>query len=599
MMAPRAQPMYFGPPGEGLFGWLHRASEGSASGLALLVCNPFGFEEVCAHRSLRQLAMATAAAGVPTLRFDYAGCGNSEGDEFEPQCWARWIRSIHTAIATLKQASGATRVCLLGVRLGAALATLAALERDDVAGLIAIAPVLRGRNYLRELTILGESSAAASLDTCTGDGVLESAGFVLTRETSDALAQVDLRKLDKAPAPRALVVERDDMPGAAAWLPELQRLGVDVQCANWAGYAAMMDDPQRAQVPHAIIGGVVACLQAWGHAVADAPGEARTVGAASQRVIDPQRGGAPAVVERAVHIDAGTARMFGILTSADADTGPPPAARPAVLMLNSGSVHHIGPNRLWVRLARQWAQRGITVLRIDISGIGDSDVREGAQDNVVYSPHAMQDVAAALVYLRAQAGATECHAMGLCSGAYHALKAAVAGQEIASSLMINPLTFFWKQGMELSDVKDYEVNALTAKYRRKLTTGEPWRKLLRGELDWRVIRQAVRRRLWGFVHPHLLALARALRLPIRNDLARELRQAAEHGIRLRFVFAADAPGFELLQQQSGRAMAPLLAARQASIDFVSGADHTFTRREARERLVALLDEVMHGTTVHR
>ena len=49
-----------------------------------MICNPFGFEEVCAHRSLRHLAGAAAAAGIAALRFDYAGCGNSSGDESDP-----------------------------------------------------------------------------------------------------------------------------------------------------------------------------------------------------------------------------------------------------------------------------------------------------------------------------------------------------------------------------------------------------------------------------------------------------------------------------------------------------------------------------------
>ena len=101
---PRA--LYFGPAGSPLFGWLHRPPGDSASDMGLVICNPFGFEEVCAHRSLKSIADAAAAAGVTTLRFDYAGCGNSCGDDFEPERLRAWVQSVHEAVELLKQIAG-------------------------------------------------------------------------------------------------------------------------------------------------------------------------------------------------------------------------------------------------------------------------------------------------------------------------------------------------------------------------------------------------------------------------------------------------------------------------------------------------------------
>lgn len=583
------QALYFGASGESLFAWLHRAGGAGASSFGLVICNPFGFEEVCAHQSLRQLACAAAEAGVPALRFDYAGCGNSEGDEYQPQRVAQWVRSIHRAVELLKEATGVTKVCLLGLRLGAMLAALAAVERDDVHGLVAIAPVLRGRAYVRELTMLSASGAAAIAAASPGatatpeDGRLESAGFVLMPETLASLSTLDLRALDRAPAPRVLLVDRDDMPSATAWVPELERLGAQVDVGAWPGYASMMRDPQRSRVPERIVAGVVAQLQAWQPAGIAAPGVARDVASPMQwlRLRD---GG---VCEAAVHIDTGVSALFGVLCKAE---GARPG--PAVLMLNSGSVHHIGPNRLWVQLARAWALRGVAVLRLDISGIGDSPPRPHADRNVVYSPHAGADIAAALAWLRREGGATECHVMGLCSGGYHALKAAMAGQYIASALAINPLTFNWKPGAQMDDVKDYEVAPLAAKFRRRLFAARSWRKLLHGRVDVALVVEVTWRRLLSFVQPHALALARALHLPMHDDLVHQLAEAARHGIRLRFVFAENAPGFELLEREGGVAVQRMIRRGEASLDFIAGADHTFTPLQARRRLVEVLEARM-------
>ncbi len=591
MKSVAAAPFYFGPEGAELFGWMHDASGSSRQGLGVLICNPFGFEEVCSHRSLKHFAESFSSAGFACLRYDHAGCGDSQGDEFDVDTSVRWLRSVHEAIDALKSAGGVSQVIVLGVRLGATLAALACAERSDVAGLIAIAPVVRGRGYVRELTMLGQTGASPMP---SGGDALESAGFLLTRETAEFVSRLDLRTLDKPPAPRVLIVERDDLQLESEWEPALEALGVDVRVENWPGYALMMEDAQRAVIPAQIEMGVVTCSQQWamqlgvlpvlpippGHTVS------RSRVAVSDVTVVP-------VLEMPVTIPTGSGtKLFGIVARPESDElAGSMGQRTTVLMLNSGAIHHIGPNRLWVRLARRWAARGLTVLRLDIAGIGDSPARPGAPDNVVYSPHALQDVAAALAYLRGPGGAGECHLVGLCSGAYHSLKAAVAGQDVASSLMINPLTYFWHEGAKLSDLKDYQLLELTSKFRGKFFTREPWLKLLRGQLDTGLVAEVASRRLWGMIAPHLAEVARLLHIPLRYNLASELEAAVERGIRLRFVFAARAPGIALLWKQSGRALQRLLDRQLASIDFVPDADHTFTRLEARERLVALLDRL--------
>lgn len=585
--APAPEALYLPASSEpGVFAWLHRAAPTAVpAGLGLVVCNPFGFEEVCAHRSLRHFACACAEAGLPALRFDYAGCGNSEGDDAEPERVSQWIRSVHRAIDALKQATGVRRVALMGVRLGALLAALAAADRDDVQAFIAIAPVLRGRAYVRELTMLSASGTAGAQGSGTrDDGAIESAGFTLTAETRSSLAALDARRLPRAPAPHVLLVERDDMPGAAPWVAELEGLGAQVRLVSWPGYADMMRDPQRARPPLAMVAGVVDALRAWVAADALPPAATAQPTGLPLQVL---RGGAQPVRESAVHIDTGGTPLFGVLTKPE---GNPPG--PAVLMLNSGSVHHIGPNRLWVRLAREWAARGVTVLRLDISGIGDSPPRPGADENVVYTPHAGTDIAAALAWLRREGGATQCHVMGLCSGGYHALKAAMAGQYMASALMINPLTFHWKDGMDMDEVKAYEVPALASKFRRRLFAPASWQKLLRGRVDVRIVLQVAWLRLRSLVEPRLRAAARALRLPLTDDLAAQLAEAARHGIRLKFVFADNAPGYALLRREAGSAIDRMVQRGQASLDFIGDADHTFTPLAAREHLVQVLERRM-------
>jgi len=56
----------------------------------------------------------------------------------------------------MERVTGAQRVCLIGVRLGALLAGLVA-SRRKVDALIAVAPVTSGRRYIRELRAFSSS----------------------------------------------------------------------------------------------------------------------------------------------------------------------------------------------------------------------------------------------------------------------------------------------------------------------------------------------------------------------------------------------------------------------------------------------------------
>ena len=79
-----------------LFGWVHPA----AGRRGVLLCGACGFEQMAAHRPWRALADRLAAAGCPTLRFDYPGEGNS-GDPAEVRVSAN-VAAIRRAMRFLR-----------------------------------------------------------------------------------------------------------------------------------------------------------------------------------------------------------------------------------------------------------------------------------------------------------------------------------------------------------------------------------------------------------------------------------------------------------------------------------------------------------------
>lgn len=562
--APAAEAgFFFGKGSRPRFGWVHHAAA-PATGVGLIIVPPFGYEAICAQRALRHLAEEAAQAGVIAVRVDLDGTGNSAGDGLDPQRLECWLASIEDA-CELARSEGAERLVLVGVRLGTALATLAAGLRHDVAGLVAIAPVPSGKALLREGRLLqmtlGLTPSPAGMLGGTGD-TQELVGFALTAATREALGAIDLCKLTSAPAPAVLLVDRDDLAANDAWAAHLASLGVKVDHRRLPGYVEMVLDPHRAQIPQQIIDAAV------GFARTRPPSGGDTARRRDAVLLKPQVAlgsiDAP-ICEEVVALDE---CLRAILTRSAA------APRRAVILLNAGAVGQIGPNRLHVVLARRLAAAGDLVIRMDVSGIGDSRVRAGAEENVVYSEHAVADVGIAVDWVR-RSGVAEVAVVGLCSGAYHGFKAALAGQPIDKLVAINPLTFHYRPGMPL-DFAAFRVAADAMRYRKSIASGTSWRKLLHGQVDIVRVARVLLHRFFGAVRRPLRDAMRRLRVPLVDDLGSELDVLARRGVALRFIFAEGDPGQQLLAEQGGSVVPRLVAGGQLGVCIIPGTDHTFT-----------------------
>src|SRR5471032_2608277 len=139
------KPVIFG----GRFGWLHLG----VGKHGVVLCNAFGHESVWSHKGIRRLAENLSASGISVLRFDYLGTGDSAGVAGGSDQLESGVSDVCAAIDWLKQETGITHVTLCGLRLGAAFALLA-VRRCPTDGLVLLAPVIKGRVYVRELSII-------------------------------------------------------------------------------------------------------------------------------------------------------------------------------------------------------------------------------------------------------------------------------------------------------------------------------------------------------------------------------------------------------------------------------------------------------------
>ncbi len=269
-----------------------------------------------------------------------------------------------------------------------------------------------------------------------------------------------------------------------------------------------------------------------------------------------------------------TKSLVGIVTeasnAANRDTSP------AVIMLNSGILHHVGACRIHVKLARALAPAGYTVMRFDHSGIGDSDAR---RETLPFEKSAVLDVQEAMDYLTATRGAREFVLMGLCSGADMSFKVAGADSRIVGMVQLDAWAYrtlgYW--------VRHYGNRVL------KLSVWKHW----------------LRRKLAGVVRgsdmegtaparPDADAVTPEYRrvFPPRDVVAADLRTLLQRGVRFFNVFSGGQGEHFNHRAQYRAAFRSVDFRDQLRVEYLPDADHLFTGLDHQQFVVGAAAEWM-------
>jgi alpha-beta hydrolase superfamily lysophospholipase len=440
------QPLWL-PAQDGLrsFGVLHLPGPGTATGSAVLLCPPFGWEEESGHRGMAVWARALADAGHPTLRLELPGTRNSFGG-VDVRTARHWRDAVTGAAGWLRERAGVARLTLLGIGLGGLVAVDALLEGAAIDDLILWGVPSKGRAAIRELRLQARLIAARFPDDPrpTGDDApLETVGFVIGHAAVTEFEAITLTRPVPDPAGRrALLLGRDGIAADERLRAHLAQAGVDVTVADGPGWGDLTHDPQSSELPADTVAATVRWL-AQAHLSPAEPAEPA----------DPADDREPASTvefehegvmlrERALRFPGLGGELFAVVTEPrDVSDGGLCA-----IMINSGSLSHVGPNRTSVEQARHWASAfGTTAVRFDLPGIGESEGDgERYRHNRAHYDRALVAETHALMDRHAELGLPSRFVVaGLCSGAYTALHVALEHERVAGALLLNLWAFFY------------------------------------------------------------------------------------------------------------------------------------------------------------
>jgi pimeloyl-ACP methyl ester carboxylesterase len=589
-------PLYFGAPERPMFGFYHPPTGSRVRATGVLLCNPLGDDLIRAHRPFRHLAEDLAAAGFPVLRFDFDGTGDSAGDERDPNRVATWRADVGRAAAELRARSGVERLALVGLRLGGTFAALGATDLGGVEALVLWGAYDSGGAFVSEATKAHKMLVMLQPTSFSGgppasDGQ-EALGFLLANQTVADLGAVDLLSLARSPAKRTLILDTANVETDSPLVAKLRDLGGTVTHRHMPGNKFLIVSPQQSEIPTAAISAITGWL---GEQFPFTEGGSVT-GSAESGPKTPATPDLSATLnglrERPVFFGGGR-RLFGILTVPPPGTGR--ADLPPIILLNAGTVHRVGSHRLYVPMARKWAALGFHVLRVDLSGIGDSPVPEGHPENLTYPRDGLEDARAAMDFLKETAGSGKFIVAGLCSGGDIAFQLGFKEPRVASAIMMNPRTFLVN---DLSMVDSYERARWS---QQAVAKSDSWKDLLSGDVNLKrafqlaapkvkdiVVKRAKRAvtSLMGAVLPPGPAAEQRR----ETDVPYCLRSMAERGVDT-YLFVTDHdPGVDYVDANYGPAMSALTSIPNFRRTDVKGTDHTFTARWAQEQVTAMITE---------
>ncbi len=470
----RTEAFYLEPaPGTAILALLDRPAEAAASSTGVLICPPWGWDEIASYRSRRDWAKRLAAAGHPSLRFDLPATGDSQGAPASPDLVALWIESIRVGLECLRTEAGASRVALLGIGLGALLAEEALSCGVVAEDLICWGAPPSGRHFAREIKAFSAMQADRPVERDREDPLpadwLEAGGFVLSAETLSALKAL---RPDGAPASgRALLIGRDGIEDSAG-RERLEAAGVEVSEEPGIGWGTFVEHPETTELPPTVARAVGDWLGGGsGAAFAASPGAAASVRPRATFAVD-GAGGLP-FSEEPLRIAESFGDAFGIFARPESSDDAPYCT----VFLNAGAIRHVGPNRIWTEASRDLAAAGIPSLRVDLESIGEADGNPARRAHVsdFYNDEFVGQTIATLDRLEEMGVARRFRLVGLCGGAYWSFRTALVDERVDVAVLINAGALVWHPGI---------LGEREGRRAGRVLRLEWWGRLVRGEIRW-------------------------------------------------------------------------------------------------------------------
>lgn len=273
---------------------------------------------------------------------------------------------------------------------------------------------------------------------------------------------------------------------------------------------------------------------------------------------------------------------------------------PAVVLFNAGLTHRIGPNRIYVRLARYLTDLGMTVIRFDLSGVGDSSVR---MDNASVEEGVIDDARQVMDYMSRTYGSKQFFLMGHCGGALTSLGIATLDPRVIGIVMINAEggDTQWDEYDRKRKLSHYYENYYG---RGALTSSEKWKKLLTGRASYgSILRNVFVNIIWHRISATafkikktLFAKTESLTRPEVAALFTRMPALIQRPTEVLIIYSQGSSGLERTQLLLRDVRKQINNSTHLKVEVMPRSDHTFTLLDSQQRLYKMIADWCKANT---
>ena len=257
---------------------------------------------------------------------------------------------------------------------------------------------------------------------------------------------------------------------------------------------------------------------------------------------------------------------------------------PCVLLLNSGMIHKIGPNRLYVKLARTLVKSGYKVFRFDFSGVGDSPI--AIENEGDFETSARKNTQEAMDFLNSLQGMDRFILFGICSGADISFQTGAFDKRVSGIITING--YLVENASKNYSDSDISRSITLRYYKKNMFNLTRWKKVITGQSNL-----FSRDNFTNFYKFFL----KKLKLPglrfkknenIRkgdNNVLKPWNQMIENNTRILQIYSEGSDAFEVFRKTLKNKLGNFVNNNTVELMTIPDVDHVFTPVWAQEYLI--------------
>jgi len=565
-MTIKRHPVWIKVDTSNIFCWIHTQTT-AINDHAFIILGPLGPEYMHTYRTVRYLADKISQTGSIAVRYDPAGMGNSSDNLEDNNIWQIWQKTPGAIREYLKHNYGINSFSIIAFRSGSLILDQYIKTHSDRDCLFWY-PYTRGAAFIRDMQML---DGILSLDD-EKNRTLEGGGYPLTAEVISKIKDINLLIMAFPEYSRCLVIENIEVMSKSPLAKHLSRYCTANDTQFLTGLSDLARQAELSKVPVSNIDSIIHWISENNQYNTPIKNGFQTNTSFLESKFYKEE---PVIIKNT--------SLFGILTRPINNNNNDKL----LILTNSGSGHHAGPNRFHTDTARELAKQGIACFRMDLSNLGDSITSTELSDYHPYPTTAASDLSATLSHFESDIAFEKIILGGLCSGAHNSFHCALKDKSIklCGLILINIITFYWKQGQSILAPEENELEINTTQYQSNIFNLQRWvgiflnpSKLPR--LTMFSIKLVFRKSL-----NILLSIASRFSYVRKTQLDIDINKIIGQDINIHFLYSENEPVQKILMSQANYSTTRNLKDGNITITKIKNADHTFSSRHSRRELI--------------